>query len=123
MLNRFIVFPFLLALSALPASAGALVDSYTARLSGNDHFNTNGVRLRSAAAIIRQDRANFHKFGQRDEEDTFDSVFGSVSNRSRLEEMLDNGSTSESARRAIVNGTPLIKVNIYSNSVEVIVIE
>ncbi|WP_146131615.1 hypothetical protein [Merismopedia glauca] len=123
MVSRFIVFPVLLALTALPASASDLVDSYTARLSRDDHFNTSGVRLRSAAAIIRQDRANFHKFGQIDREDTFDSVFGSVSNRSKLEKMLDNGSTSESARRAIVNGTPLIKINIYRNSVDVLVIE
>ena len=38
---------------------GAFVESYTARLSERDHYNSNGQRLLSAAAIIRQDRANF----------------------------------------------------------------
>ncbi len=55
--------------------ANELVDSYVARLSAQDHFNSKGVRLESVAAIIRQDRANYHKFNLRDPEDTYDGVF------------------------------------------------
>jgi hypothetical protein len=38
--------------------AQQLIGSYVALLSETDHFNSNGQRLTSAAAIIRQDRAN-----------------------------------------------------------------
>jgi len=52
-----------------PSKAQEMVESYVAFLSEADHFNSNGERLRSAAAIIRQDRANFHRFGRRDPDD------------------------------------------------------
>jgi hypothetical protein len=38
-------------------------------LSEQDHLNSNEQRLTTAAAIIRQDRANFHRFGLRDPAD------------------------------------------------------
>lgn len=114
---------FLLVLMPFSANANEYLDSYTARLSIDDHFNTEGERLQSAAAIIRQDRAHFHRFGIRDREDTYDSVFGDIDNRAILERMLNNGNISEAARRAIVNGTPLIRVDIYENSVSVFIID
>lgn len=96
-----------------PASAQTMIESYTARLSSADHFNSNGERLTSPAAIIRQDRANFHKFGIRDPEDEGDGYFATASNRALMERLLERGRTSSSARRAIVNGTPLIRVELY----------
>jgi hypothetical protein len=69
-----------------PAYSG---ETYYARLSGADHFNSRGQRLKSAAAIIRQDRANYHRFNVRDDEDTGDSYFSSKSNRAALERMLN----------------------------------
>ncbi len=101
-----------LALAA-PASAQQLIESYTARLSSADHFNSSGERLTSPAAIIRQDRANFHKFGIRDPEDEGDRYFSDMANRALMERLLERGRTSGSARRAIVNGTPLIRVDVY----------
>ena len=53
-------------------SAEPLLGIYVARLGSNDHFNSSGKRLTSVAAIIRQDRANFHKLGLRDIEDQND---------------------------------------------------
>ena len=110
----------------LPASSTAfaqeLLDSYIARIGPNDHFNSRGVRLKSAAAIIRQDRANFHKFGKADAEDEYDSYFGSKANRANMERMLRNGSSSRSAINAIVNHQPLIRVKIYRNTVIVTVL-
>ena len=61
----------------VPAAACDLKESYLARLGPADHFNSSGERLTSAAAIIRQDRANYHQFGKRDEEDDGDDFFGS----------------------------------------------
>jgi hypothetical protein len=108
-----------------PAQAqglGEYVETYTARLSERDHYNSNGQRLRSAAAIIRQDRANFYVYGVRDGEDEPDPYFSSKSNRARLEEMLENGRATPDAIDRIVNGTPLIRVEIYATGIEVTII-
>lgn len=98
------------------------IESYTARLSARDHFNSNGVRLRTAASIIRQDRANYYVYGLRDADDQPDSFFSNKANRARLEQMLENGRTTPEATYAIVNGTPLIRVDIYRNDITVTII-
>ena len=98
---------------------GQLVESYSARLSPRDHYNSNGERLRSAAAIIRQDRANFYVYGLRDDEDEPDPYFSSKGNRARLEQMLENGRTTSEAIYRVVNGTPLIRVDIYATGISV----
>jgi len=101
------------AIIATPVRAQVLVESYTAFLSEADHFNSNGQRLTSAAAIIRQDRANFHRFGRGDPGDEGDRFFASIDNRAALERMLERGRASPAAINAIVNRTPLIRVDIY----------
>lgn len=107
--------------ASVPASAQQMLDSYTARLSAADHFNSNGARLNSAAAIIRQDRANFYVFGSDDAEDEADSFFDDKANRAKLERMLNRGTFDPSARRAVLNGTPLIHVEIYRDYINVYV--
>ncbi len=104
------------ALAAAPARAQQLVESYVARLSENDHFNSNGQRLTSAAAIIRQDRANYFRFGRGDAEDQSDRFFASFDNRAALERMLERGRAAPSALNAIVNGTPLVRVDIFRDA-------
>src|ERR1700693_5171835 len=91
---------------------GNYVETYTARLSARDHYNSNGVRLRSAAAIIRQDRANYYVYGLRDDEDQPDSFFSKQEDRALLEQMLERGRATPQVISAIVNGTPLIRVDI-----------
>ncbi len=116
---------FAIALFVLATPGGALaqeLDRYQARLSPADHYNSRGQRLQDAAAIIRQDRANVHRFGKRDPEDQLDAYFGSKANRGRMEAMLRNGSADPGVRSAIVNGTPLIEVIIYQNAVSVFLI-
>lgn len=97
------------------AQADTLQHAYLARLSKKDHRNSDGAALESAAAIIRQDRANFHKYGRQDDEDEDDNFFNSAENREMLEKMLERGSSTKSALRSIVNGTPLIRVSIFEN--------
>ena len=120
---RTLILMFIAAIFIAGAQARAEehLGSYQARLSSGDHFNSEGERLRSAAAIIRQDRANYHRFGIRDGEDEYDSYFGSIGNRSRLEEMLNAGDASASVKSRIVNGKPLIQVEIYEDYIEVTV--
>jgi len=101
---------------------GQYIESYTARLSPRDHYNSSGERLRSAAAIIRQDRANYYVYGLRDSEDEPDSFFSIKRNRARLEELLENGRTTPDAIYRVVNGTPLIRVDIYATGIIVTII-
>ncbi len=105
-----------ISLIAPNVHAQGLIESYVAFLSEADHFNSNGQRLQSAAAIIRQDRANFHRFGRGDPQDQADSFFASAANREALERMLERGRATPGAISRIVNGTPLIRVDIYRDS-------
>jgi hypothetical protein len=99
-----------------PAVACDLRESYTARLGPADHFNSIGARLTSAAAIIRQDRANYHQFAKRDAEDEGDRFFASLENRATLERMLEKGQSTPGVLAEIVNGTPLVEVQICRGS-------
>lgn len=99
-----------------PGQAQQLIESYQALLSERDHFNSNGQRLTTAAAIIRQDRANFHRFGLRDSADENDDFFADVNNRAALESLIARGSSQPRAISRIVNGTPLVRVNIFRGS-------
>jgi hypothetical protein len=105
-----VLFPTITA----PVSAQQLKESYKAQLSERDHFNSNGERLQSAAAIIRQDRANFHRFGIRDPADQSDVFFTDVNNRAALEALIERGTSEPGAINRIVNGTPLVRVDIYT---------
>lgn len=109
-------------------SADILLEDYAAVLSNQDHLNSKGERLTEAAAIIRQDRANYHKFGRRDEGDENDEFFADAGNRAELEKLIKLGTSEEEALAAIVKGTPTIRVSIFraddgSNYVNVSVIE
>jgi hypothetical protein len=95
------------------AEAQQVIASYVARLSAADHFNSNGERLASAAAIIRQDRANFHRFGIRDPEDESDPFFADQDNRAALEQMLERGRAAPGVIDRVVNGTPLVRVEVH----------
>ncbi len=107
--------------AASTAAFAAPIESYTARLSAADHFNSSGERLTSAAAIIRQDRANLYVYGKGDDEDEGDSFFVDKGNRARLERMLNSGTFTNAARRAILDGTPLVHVEIYRDFINVTV--
>jgi hypothetical protein len=115
------MFPRLLqiALINLSLCLGAMADtricSYVARLSERDHSASDGFRLKDAASIIRQDRANFHKFGRRDEEDETDNFFSSVRNREDLENLVKRRQLPAAVSAAIVRGTPLVEVEVLQS--------
>ena len=101
------------AVACAPAAAAELIGSYNAWLSKADHYNSQGQRLTTAAAIIRQDRANFHKYGIQDPADESDSYFNNVNNRALLEQMLNDGTSDPGVLQRIVNGNVMIHVDIY----------
>jgi hypothetical protein len=114
----------LVALSAFPAGAQpGLIDSYVARLSRADHYNSYGERISTAAGVIRQDRANYYVYGHRDRADEPDSFFSSTQNRAQLEAMLLAGRAAPGVRNQIVNGTPLIRVDVYRGYVRVTLLD
>jgi len=92
------------------------IGSYVARLSEADHFNSQGQRLTSAAAIIRQDRANFHRYNIRDPEDQDDAFFADENNRATLEKMLERGRAEPGVISRVVTGTPLVRVDVYRSN-------
>jgi hypothetical protein len=94
------------------ARADEILETYRARLSARDHFNAKGERLTSPAEIIRQDRANVHRFGIVDPEDESDQFFASARNREILEKLLEGGRSTPAAYQAVVNGTPLVVVSV-----------
>ena len=56
-------------LGASAAQADDMLGSYVARISDRDHQASDGYALDSAAQMVRQDRANWHKFHRRDSDD------------------------------------------------------
>lgn len=110
----------LMSPSLLAAKGQGPLETYEARLSGRDHYNSQGVPLTTAAAIIRQDRANYHQFGLRDPEDQWDNFFRTVANRARMEQMLGRpGAIDPYVRRRILNDDPVVIVEVYANWVHV----
>jgi len=100
---------------------GPLLETYVAFIGPADHYNSRGARLSEPWQIIRQDRANFHKFGIRDRGDEGDRFFSSIANRNRMERMILNGYIDRNAAWRIVNDNVWIRVEVYENSVSVTV--
>ncbi|MCP1170204.1 hypothetical protein [Limimaricola litoreus] len=80
-----------LALLAAPATAQEVIAAYYAYLSPQDLRNSRGARLADIGAILQQDRANFHRFGLRDELDEHDPLFASSGTRARIPELYARG--------------------------------
>lgn len=99
--------------------------SYYAYISESDKYNSSGSSVitgynkASAAAILRQDRANFYKFGDRDYGDTGDCVMYSKQQRAKFESYLRNGTATPSAIRSMIDGNPTIKVDLYTDYINV----
>ena len=57
---------------------------YVADIGPEDHYNSSGTRLTSFAALIAQDRANYHRFGIRHKNDGNDPIFSSREMRAQI---------------------------------------
>jgi len=99
-----------------------LLQTYRAKLSEKDHFNSSGQRLKTAGAILRQDRANFHVFNIKDVEDESDEIFKDKEARANIESSIKSAIISKITEKAILNGIPVIQVNIEGDTMEVTLI-
>lgn len=102
-----------LLIGVAPAKADELVDEYNAYIGRDDLYNSSGERLREPWQIIRQDRANYYKFGIRQRGDEPDSFFASVENRAKAERMIRDGTITRDARRLLLQGDCTVNVKVY----------
>jgi hypothetical protein len=101
-----------LVLWSAPVRADEILVQYNAYIGEDDLYNSNGERLQEPWQIIRQDRANYHKYKIRQRGDEGDGFFASVNNRAAAEHMIRNGSISGSARRLLLQGDVIINVKV-----------
>lgn len=117
MMKRTIRLAAVLALTCLSAAGAAradeLIEAYDAHIGEDDLYNSSNERLKQPWQIIRQDRANYHRFGIRQRGDEGDGFFASAKNRELAERMIRRGTISRSAARALVAGDVDIRVEIY----------
>lgn len=111
------------AMAAISVMAGAtaaraddLIAGYSAYIGQDDLYNSNGARLTEPWQVIRQDRANVHKFGIRQPGDESDGFFGSVRNRELAETMIRRGAISADAANLLLNGDVRITVEVWRGS-------
>ena len=103
------------SLMAAPTVAQSLIGQYTAFIGQADLFNSSGARLTQPWQVLRQDRANVHRFGISQPGDEFDPFFGSIDNRAAMERMVMNGFISPAANQAIMGGGSMVTVSIYGS--------
>lgn len=96
-----------------PALADELIEEYNAYIGQDDLFNSDGMQLTQPWQVIRQDRANYHRFGISQPGDDDDSFFASAKNRERAERMIRNGTITRDARNALLGGDVTINVQIW----------
>jgi hypothetical protein len=98
------------------ANAQLLVESYQTYLSDQDHFNSRGQRLATAAQVIRRDRINHHRSGLKDAGDEDESFFEDKDNRAEIEQLLERGRTQPDVLSQIVSGTPHVQITIFEGT-------
>ncbi len=96
------------------------VVTYQARLSAADHRNAAGTPVSTAAAVLRQDRTNYHLLNKRDAEDQADTVFSDPMKRVDLERLAS--ALPADVSEAILAGTPLVEVAWHGTRVTVRVV-
>lgn len=102
----------LLALSG-PVAAQELIGSYVAFIGTDDLYNSKGARLSQPRQVLRQDRANYHKFGISQYGDEWDPFFGNYNNRAAMEQMIMRGAIDPGARANLMRGGATVFVRIY----------
>ncbi|UWQ21016.1 hypothetical protein [Jannaschia sp. W003] len=96
-----------LATALAPAAAPAQVmASYYATIGDEDRRNSRGARLADPAAVIQQDRANFHRFGIRHEGDHSDPFFANPDLRAQIPALYARGRRFGPMEQAILSPGP-----------------
>jgi len=67
-----------------PAGASDVLGSYYAAFGPQDYWNSSGKPLTDFVAVLQQDRANFHRFNNRDRYDDDDPFFSNREMRAAI---------------------------------------
>ena len=86
-----ILFALFITLFASLAHADEEIALYLAWLGPEDMRTSSGAKLSSFGDILAQDRANYHRFGVRQELDMSDPIFGSREMRAKLPDFFKAG--------------------------------
>ena len=116
-MNQFRVFVLAVALglSGVAARADQIIGDYWAWIGRQDLYNSNGERLSQPWQVLRQDRANVHRFGVVQAGDDWDPWFGDSANRAALERLVARGTLDAATSAAIMRGTSMVHVTIWGN--------
>lgn len=106
----------LLALAAPVAQAQELIGAYVAYIGQQDLYNSRGERLTAPWQVLRQDRANYHRFGVSQPGDEWDPFFGEINNRAAMERWIMNGYIEPNAARILMQGGATVFVRIYGSN-------
>lgn len=93
----------------------AAIASYVAYIGEADLYASDGLRLTQPWQVLRQDRANFYRYGVRDKGDEGDPFFDTAENRATMERMVMSGSIDPAAARRLVQGGVYVEVTIYGS--------
>lgn len=108
--------PFLFAMTSPLAAQDFVADQYFAYIGGADLSNSSGAGLGDAASVLRQDRANVHRFGIAQSDDEYDVLYDTADTRAMMPGLINaGGSLSGAEARAIMGGGVLVSVTTYSN--------
>ena len=95
------------------ATAQQVIGGYRAHIGPADLVNSNGARLTQAWQVIRQDRANVHRFGLSQPGDERDPWFGTGEMRNALESWLRQGALEPATAAAVMAGGIGIYVEVF----------
>lgn len=99
-------------LLAQPVMAQDVIGSYAAYIGEDDLYNSEGTRLTEPWQVLRQDRANYHRFGISQDGDEWDPFFEDAQNREAMETMIRRGYIDPDAEKMILSGGAMVYVNI-----------
>ncbi len=104
--------------SPVPPAMSQRTIRYVARIGERDHYNSHGMRLTDFGAILRQDRANYYRFGGDAEDEGDGGYFATTKAREDLQYMdvVPVGISMRRLRDKIVYGTPLLEIRIKEDT-------
>lgn len=105
-----------LLLAAPVAQAQQLIGTYIAYIGQQDLYNSRGARLSTPAQILRQDRANLHRFGISQMADEWDPVFNDIDARAAMERLVNGGYMEPYVAGAIIGGDVIVEVSVYGSN-------
>jgi len=93
MLNKMLAGAAIVSVTLLarPVLAEEVLAEYLTWLDARDIVTSKGATLKTFGAVLAQDRANYHRFGIRQELDTGDPLFGDRSMRAKLPQLYQAG--------------------------------